>query len=146
MAFPTSRDMLSVGLARVQSQAGSIKRIAQNNRDRMAAGPITSGGILSLLDNINGALETVQVVRALDGIGQYAVAQLGQDVANDFQAMVTELTACRDLIMAAIPKDENGYLLIETMDATGNRIERSFTTAQTAALRTALDALIATVE
>jgi len=146
MAFPTSREMLATGLSRAQSQASSIKRIAQNNRDRMAAGPITAGGVLSLLDNLSGALATFQGVAGLAGIAAYAQDQLGQDVAPDFSAMIAEVTACRDWIVSALPKDGDGYLLLETMDAQGSRTERTFSTAATAGLRTALDALIATIE
>ena len=146
MTFPTSREMLATGLSRAQSQASSIKRIAQNNRDRMAAGPITAGGVISLMDNLSGALATFQVVSGLPGIADYANAQLGQDVVADFTAMSDATAAARNWIITAIPKDAGGFLLLETIDANGVRTERNFTSAQTEGLRTALDALIATIE
>jgi hypothetical protein len=146
MPFPTSRQMLANGLSRAQSQASTIKRIAENNRDRMAAGPITAGGVVSLMDNLSGALSVFQEVSALPGIAAYAQEQLGEDVSADFAAMSSATQAARNWIVTALPKDGDGYLLLETMDASGNRTERTFGTAATAGLRTALDALIATIE
>lgn len=146
MAFPTQREMLSVGLARAQGQASSIKRIAQNNNARMAAGNITADGLLSLLDNLKGAVTTFQDVRALPGIGSYATAQLGEDVSADFTAMENAATAAASLIITQFPQDGDGYLLIQQINAQGDRTEREFTPAQTAGLRAALDTLIATID
>lgn len=145
MAFPTNRDMLATGLARAQSQASSIKRIAQNNRDRMAASGITSGGLISLLDNLLGAKGVLDGAKGLPGIAAYSQEQLGADVSADFVAMNRELTACIAFIIGALPK-QGKYLLTEEIAADGTRTDRIFTAAQTAGLRDALDALIATIE
>ena len=146
MPFPTQREMLSVGLARAQSQADSIKRIAQNNNSRMAAGNISASGLLALLDNLKGAVATFQAVRGLTGIASYATSQLGEDVTQDFIDMENAATAAATMIITAFPKDGSNYLLIEQIDAQGDRTEREFTPAQTAGLRAALDTLIATID
>jgi len=154
MAFPSSntRRTLQSALDQAIQQAGSIKRIADNNRDRMASGDITSGGLLSLLDNIKGArarmtshvpVEDPAVVQALVSLAQ---EQLGVDVEQDFNTMLGALDAATDAIIAAIPADDSGYLLTETMDADGVRTERTFPPAETAGIVAALDAVSAAIE
>lgn len=144
MAFPTQREMLSVGLARAQSQANSLKRIAQNNRDRMAAGNISGEGLLSLLDNLRGARDTFQAVRQLPGMAAYATAQLGEDVTADFVAMENATTSAGSAILPLIRV--GGNLITQQIDAAGVRSEIEFTPAQTASIRTELDTLIAAID
>lgn len=146
MAFPTSSATLSVGLARAQSQASAIKRIAQNNYETMAAGPVSASFVITLLDNLKGARSVFDAAGNLPGMAAYAQEQLGQDVTADFVAMVSEIDTVGSLIVSALPKDGSGYLLLETIDAQGNRTERTFTSAQTSGVRSALQDLIATIE
>lgn len=148
MGFPTNttRRSLASALDRAQSQADSIKRIAQNNKDRMAAGTITAGGLLSLLDNLAGAKTALSDAAGLAGMGEFAQAQLGQTVTTEFANLMTALDNAGAWIISNFPKDAGGYLLAETWGTNGARVERTFTTAQTAGLRTLLDALIATID
>ena len=147
MAFPTNetRRTFASALDRAQSQASSIKRIAANNRDRMASGPITAGGLFSLLDNLIGAKVQLAEAAAMPGMDEYAEAQLGQTVSADFDAMMQAIDDATAWIIANMPKAD-GYLQTETLEADGTRTERSFATADTAGLRTALDAVIATID
>lgn len=147
MAFPTNetRRSLASALDRAQAQASSIKRIAANNRDRMAAGPITAGGVFSLLDNLIGAKAVLSEAASMQGIAEYAQAQLGQDISGDFAAMMNAIDTATAWIINAIPK-AGGYIQTEAINADGSRTERTFTTAQTAGLRAALDTIIATID
>lgn len=149
MAFPsdTARRTLSAGLQRAQSTAGSIKRIAQNNRDRMASSHITAGGILSLLDNLRGAHAQLTEVAAMPGIADYAQEQLEvSDVAGDFSAMLSAIEGASAWIIDNFPRADDGALKMEDMDSEGQRTERTFSSAQTSGLRTALDAVIASID
>jgi hypothetical protein len=147
MAFPTNetRRTLASALDRAQAQASSIKRIAANNRDRMAAGSITASGVFSLLDNLKGARAQFSEAAALPGMGAYAEDQLGRGVTQEFADMLAAIDAAADWIIANMPSS-GGYLQTETLNADGSRTERTFPTSQTGGLRTALDALIATID
>lgn len=146
MAFPTNstRRSLASSLDRAQSQADSIKRIAQNNKDRMAAGTITSSGLLSLLDNMIGAKTILLEASALTGMDTFAQAQLGQSISAEFTTMMNAIDAAGAWIVTNFPKS-GGYLQSETWGAGGLRVERTFSTTETAGLRTLLDAVIAAI-
>lgn len=111
---------------------------------------------LGLLDNMRTDLAYFQGVAATPGIGAYATEQYGDGYAigPDFGAFTTALQGVVGWLIANIPRepvdalDPEGprYLLLQTLDADGARTDRTFSTAQTAGLRTVLDALIATVE
>lgn len=149
MAFPsdTTRRTLSAGLQRAQSTAGNTKRIAANNHARMASGVITAGGLISLLDNLRGAHSELTTVAAMPGIADYAEEQLGvETVTQDFGAMLSAIETAAGWIITHLPRADDGALKMEDMDAQGRRTERSFSTAQTAGLRSALDAVIATID
>lgn len=148
MPFPTNttRRSLASALDRAQSQADSIKRICQNNKDRMAAGTISSGGLMSLLDNLIGAKSVLLETASLPGIGAFAEAQVGQSVTAEFTAMMGAIDAAGAWIVTNFPKNAQGYLLAETWGQGGARVERSFATADTAGLRTLLDAVIAAID
>lgn len=147
MAFPTNstRRSLASALDRAQSQADSIKRICQNNKDRMTAGTITSGGLLSLLDNLIGAKTILSEAAGLDGMGEFAEAQIGQTVTEDFTAMMSAIDAAGAWIVTNFPK-AGGYLQAESWGAGGARTERTFSSTDTANLRTLLDAVIAAID
>lgn len=155
MAFPTASRLrtLTSALERAQQQAASIKAIATNNRDRMARGAITAGGIISLADNLRGT--AAQMVEGFDvenpdeirRLVDWAEAQLGTTgVEASFRAMLGAIRVAVGAALAVLPHDENGWLLISSLGADGNLVERSFTTEETADLRAALDAVIAAID
>lgn len=131
------------------------KITAQNVRARSAQGPIAANMVTGLLDNLRTDLAYFEGVATVPGIGPYAEAQYGDGYAigPDFAAFTTALQAAIDWLLAAIPRlpedPENPeaprYLLLQTLDEDGARVDRTFSTAQTAGLRTVLDTLIATV-
>lgn len=148
MTFPSTNAMptLAEGLMRARSQAASIKAIAANNSTAMKAGSISSSGVFSLLDNLLGAKNILSQAAALSGMDTYAEAQLGQSISADFTAMMNAITDVINWVVQNFPKDTDGYLQTATMNSDGTRIERSFTSAQTAGLATLLDALVATID
>ena len=149
MAYPASRLTMHELLTRANQQANSIKQIAANNRDRMASGPITAEGTLALLDNLMGARSHLANAAARPNIAPYAQTQMGGDqldVVASFNAMMAALDDAIDWIVTNFPRSADGALLTEELASDGTRTERTFSTAQTAGLRTALDALIATID
>lgn len=149
MAFPsnTTRRSLSAGLSRAQSTAGSIKRIATNNRNHMAQGPITASGVLSLLDNLRAAHRDLTEIAEMNGIAEYAQEQLEvEDVATDFNSMLVAIEAASGWIITNFPRADDGALKTEDMSPQGERTERSFSSSSTAGLRTHLDTVIASID
>jgi hypothetical protein len=145
MALDTSTLTLSSALERALRQAQSIKRIAENASATANAGNVDAYWALALLDNLKGADGVITTAGGLPGINAYAQAQLGVDAVAEFTAVVLAIRSARDWLIAALPKDGGGFLLLETMNATGDRGPRTFTKAQTVQLRNRLDALAALI-
>lgn len=146
MAFPTSDLTLAADLERAQRTATLVRRVSVQDRDRMAAGAITAFAAINLMDNLKRGREELHSAASRTGIAAYAQEQLGMDVSGDFTAMLNALDAAISGIASALPKDSNGYLLVETIHASGDRTPRTFSPAQTASIRGLLDTLIATIE
>lgn len=148
MAFPSAshRRSLATALERAQSQADSLKRLATSYKASLAAGPVTGSYVLGVLDTLRSSRDVFTETAGLAGISEYAQAQLGQTVSSEFAAMTSAIDNSGSWIMANFPKDGAGFLLERTFAADGSRVERTFTAAQTAGLRTLLDTLIATID
>ena len=130
-----------------KSTAAQAKQLAQQSRDAMAAGTVSGNVIRQLLDRLLIAKTTFQSVAAVPGIAAYAQAQEGDgayDVAAEFTAMTDAIDDVGAWILANVPTS-GGYVQMEQWSASGVSV-RQFTTAQTAGLRTQLDALIATID
>lgn len=145
MAFP-SASTLGEALRQTRDQAGLIKGASANLRARSAAGPIGAREAIAFLDLLRGLRAELAATAARPGMDTFATEQLGRSVAADFTAMLDAMDATITWLASALPKNAQGYLLVEQMDAAGTRTERTFSTTETTGLRTRLDALIATIE
>jgi len=146
MAFPTI-----FGLARAftsaQTEAVALKAQVTTDRDAMAAGNVSADLVLALFDRLVEAKAVFDAVAATSGIVQYAKDQFDNptlDIVAEFTAMSAAVDAAGTAIFNDFPKDGNNWLLAEKLTASG-RTQRSFTSVETAAMRTALDTLIATI-
>lgn len=134
----------------VRSLANQLKNLATSSRDLMAAGNVSANVIRQLLDNFISGKTYLTASAAVSGMVEYAKTQEGDpnyDVAAEFTAMINACTGVINWITSNIPTGTaNGFtgVLLEQWSASGVTV-RSFTTAQTAGLRTALDTFIATV-
>jgi hypothetical protein len=84
------------------------------------------------------------------GIGAYAQAQINDatvNVATEFNSMMSAIDAVTAAIISNFPKDASSRLLFLTFSAdnSGRNTSSTFTAAQMAPVKTALDALIATI-
>lgn len=114
----------------------------------MAAGDVSANVMEQVMGEFVGALQTWGVSKAVPGIADYAKEQYDDpayDVIAEFNTMETAAEAVRDWVVANFPKDGDGYVLKEKYQADGLIVQRMFTPAQTAGLRTELDAFILTV-
>ena len=146
MAFPASTATLSEGWINACRMALAMKRQAQEDRARMAAGPVPASLVLDMEPRLRDTKASLQQVAAIPGIAEYAQQQANNpalNVATEFTAMLNALDNVVAWIRTNYPV-HNGYLLSQTFGATG-RQDRTFSAAETAGLRTVLDALIASV-
>lgn len=153
MAYPASTQTLDAWLSKVDSVASSLKFSAQRLHTRSAAGTADMELIRRFFDELVDANNLFIAVAAVPGIVQYAKDQKEDPSLNpvtEFNAMAAEVVTTLDWIRTNAPSDNFGgssyYLTFDL--PTGNTTRSSvltFTAAQTTALRTQLDALIATI-
>jgi len=99
------------------------------------------------LDLINAKAQ-LTAAAGTAGIVDYAKAQTGNaslNIVTEWQAMMDAIDAVGAQILSDVPTGAGGFRLVESWTASGISV-RQFTTAQTASLRTALSALIATID
>jgi hypothetical protein len=147
MAFIASQATQAEALIKAMQRALWVKNVAQAAVDRLSSNT-GADYILGILDNIRLARAELQTHASVPGIGAYAAAQLnnaGYNVASEFTAMTAAMQQVVSWVSTNFPKDGNGFILAYTMDASGVRIPRQFTPAQTSGLVTQLNALIATI-
>jgi hypothetical protein len=123
-----------------------IRARAVQLRTQAAAGPVSFSAVRDYLASLSGSLTLMNDrVSRFGGatLAAYAQAQedvTGYDVAAAYSAMVTAANAVVSHISTAIPTNSAHTV------ANGQVVEPTFSTAQTATLRTLLDTLIGTID
>lgn len=144
MAYPTG--ILSLSLEQLDRLAVQTKSLAEASKASMEAGNVTSSQILRLHLEMLSADSQMAAIAAVPGIVQYAKDQKNDqalDVIAEFQAMRAAVQGVAAAIVTAFPTS-GIYLLAVSFDAQGT-VDRQFTPAQTAGIRTTLDAVVASI-
>lgn len=96
------------------------------------------------------AVSQIQILSATSGLAAEAQSQHtdvpGYDVIAEYNIVKSLCDSVILWMTTNLPKDGTGYELAFTRDTQGNKIFRSFSTAQTTTLRTELQALIDAIE
>lgn len=149
MAWPTQATTLNDALAGVDRAAKMLKERSLAFRVQATAGSVAADRITEeVLRHLVVARETFASAAAVPGIAAYVAGQRGvteQAVVTAFNDMAGAVNAAIAWIAGNLPKDAGGYLLIRQIGADGALTYRQFTPAQTAGLRTALEAVEATI-
>jgi len=149
MTFPASQQRLASALDQIAIGANRIKHAAQSIRDDSSSGPITRMRAVSLQRQLWDTINRWDQAASVPGLAQYAqdqYANSGLDIASEYSAMRAAAVALRDWIHANMPTDsESGAVLLQSLNADGSLSELTFSTSETAGLRTNADALIATI-
>lgn len=130
------------------SRAAQLKKLAQDAKQQMLAGPVSANLLKEILLLCIQAKTENQAAAAVGGMASYVQAQEGDpayDVAAAWSAMNSAIDAVRDRVLTLAPTGTGGFVLVETWSASGISV-RTVTTAQTANLRNDLDSLIATID
>lgn len=154
MAFPSNigtvpRDLSSMWTS-ARETSGQVKLSATSMRSACLAGNVGSTSILDFITDLFSKRTMLAASAAVPGIAAYAQQQInnpGMVVATEFNTMMAAIDACLAWTLANFPKDGNGFLLGWTFqgDGSGRLVDRQFAPAETAAFRTALDTLIASI-
>ncbi len=148
MAFKALNINLARAYDEIRREAARSYSEAVTLRAASLAGSISSAQILGLAGNLRSARIIMEERSSTPGIASYAQAQeddAAYNVAAEYVTMRDTLDATLAWISSAMPEN-GGYLQAETLNADGSVTYRSFSTAQTAGLRSALDNLIASIE
>lgn len=131
MAAPSHNpaDLLAGGLALYLDTMHLIRLRAAQYASLTDASTVSARDILNVLGEFHLWRERIERVRAMPGIGPYAQDQLGQalvDINDSTTAVVNAMVAAYSHIVASLPKDANGFLLIETIGPGGRPVARTF--------------------
>jgi hypothetical protein len=155
VAFPSSsgsrQQSLVQAFATLRGLAGAVKSRSVVLNTACAAGNVGSTALLDFAVFLADCKATMQAASSVPGLAAYAQAQINDptfDIAASFVDMMTQINSTSAWFVANFPKDGSGFLLAKsfTGDNSGRTQDRQFTPAQTATLRTVLNALIATID
>lgn len=142
MAFRASNQIKSDGYAEAKRLAIALKSYCQDVKDASAAGPISGNLAIALHERLISDRARFVAIGAITGMAAYAQDQENDnayDVVAEFNAMVAAIASVRDWLIANV--STSGWVTFSTSGVA----TKTFSSAQTAGLRTQLDSLIATI-
>ncbi len=129
----------------IRTNAAGYKAQAQNALTACQGGSINSDFVFRLLDQTAAAINALTQWEAVTGLNTYATGQgYSGTMATDCVSSITAAQAILAWVVANFPAS-GGFLQAYSLNADGSRTPRSFTSAQTAGLQTALTNFIATI-
>ena len=145
MALITA-DLLAQRYETLKSYALHVRQRTSSFIAELAAGPVESVTVIQEYQNLGAARDRLNQAAALSGIGAYAQAAEDDptyDVVAEIGVVVTAIEAALTWVDSNFPAS-GGYILFAQIDD-GAVTNRSFTEAQTAGLRTALQAVVTAI-
>jgi len=128
----------------IRDNAANWKAQAQNANISLA-GTVNTDFIFRMLDQLGGAISSLNQWKAIAGLDTYATGQgYTGTISADCTTTVSAAQNCISWVVTNFP-NSGGFLQSHTLNADGSRTPRTFTTAQTAGLQTALTSFIATI-
>ena len=146
MAFKT--DGLAKAYAGAQNESIAVKTFATQHSTALAAGSTSGNTVQQVMGRMKGAIELWDTASGLPGMVQYAKDQeddQAYDVVAEFTAMRAAAVVVRDWVINNFPTSVGGFIEKDTYEADGGITVRSFTSVETAALQSHLDALALTI-
>ena len=132
---------------RAKQQAVQIRNYALSRSVLFASGA-NSLEVLSTVDNLSAMHSTLNGFKDVPGIIAYASDQEDDptyDVSAEFTATLATIETFVTDVVATLPKDVDGYLLLNEILPDGTLVPRDFTPAQLSAAKTNLDAIAASI-
>jgi len=148
MAFRASNSVPAKQYEKAKSLAWQVRQLAANRSGSFASGA-TAAEVLAAVDNLRSLRIALAQVATTPGIAAYAQAQEDDpayDVAAEFSALLSAVDEAVSTVVNAVPKDGNGYLLVNNINPDGTLVPREFSAGALSGVRTALDAIVAAIE
>ena len=147
-AYPANQSAQRIGFDKSQQIAGAVKSLAMTIRDESLSGNISRKRLIDFMAQLNRHHSVLGQIAGIEGIQAYARREIDDptfDLVTAFVDMRAQIAATRDWVAANFPKTGAAWL-VSSYDSAGTETVLTFTTAQTAGLRTECDSLIATIE
>lgn len=148
MAFRASNVIPADEYKRAKHLAVQLKTMAAERSAAFASGG-TAAHVLSVAGNLRGIKKQLQAFAAVPGIGAYAVEQEADpdySVGTEFNGMISAIDSAVAFIVQNMPKDADGFLLVNRINADGSLTPRDFTGQQLSGLSAALDGIVAAID
>lgn len=103
---------------------------------------------LAVIQHLGQVAGLMTTWAATPGLAAYAQAQVNDpayDVVAEFTTMKNAINSARDTLITMFPKDGNGFILYQTINADGSVAVRTFTAAQLSGAVAQMDSVIATI-
>lgn len=147
--WPLSSKTLADAFSEAESAIKHARSVAVSRSAAMASGNVGSETIIRLYVDLGNDLAKMIAAGQQPGIVDYARSQKNNptlDVVDAYNTVRDAVIAARTAINNGFPKDtvSGTFLLSHSLNGSG-LVERQFTPAQTASVRTALDALAAVI-
>ncbi len=151
MGFPSDRNIMTPaeGWVLARRESGELKESLTQHNDAMAAQGVSVAYLIGILNRLTASVKLFSDVKAIPNIVAYAQDQMGEparDFGKELDAMIAACTAAETSIIRDIPKDPSRHMQERTISESGEIVEVTLTTAQTANVRTDLAAVIATID
>ena len=147
MAFRASNIIPATQYDKAKATVIQIKRLVVDRSATFTSGA-TASEVFSLIDNLSALAKRLDQVKQTPGIAAYATIQEDDatyDVVAEFNTMIAAVDAVITDVVAVLPKDSNGWLLVNKINPDGSLVPRNFTGAQLANIRALLDAVAAAI-
>jgi len=129
----------------IRAMAQGAKNGAQGYLSTLQSGPVDTNWVFQFLDTTNAFITDMNVWKSVSGLDTYATAQgYNGTLTADITACVNAATACITWVTTNFPAS-GGFIQGFTLNADGTRTPRTFSSATTAGLQTALTTFIGTI-
>lgn len=148
MTFRATNVVPEAGYRTAKTHAVTAKQYAQRESNRLATQDVNADRILAIFHDCRRLRDELSAAKDVPNILAYARDQENDqtyDLVAEFNALIAALQAVMDDIETTFPTNASGYLLEKQFNAQGTYDFRQFTIAQTANIRTLLDAVVAQV-
>lgn len=148
--MPLSTSSIRNVASGVISEARAVKGFCQQAITQSAAGPVSANSVLGLCQRLNASKANILVPAQVNNAAMTSLAQDlgladGPAAVAAVQDVVNSITNTIDWVVANFPKDAQGYIQKDTLNADGSVAVRQFTSAQTSGLRVALQTVVDSV-
>lgn len=134
---------------RIRNEVAQSKAFLMNNRAAMVQATVLATVPLAVIQHFGQIIPSINALVLTPGLAQYAKDQTNDpsyDVVAEFNTMRNAMNSARDSLIATFPKDGNGFILYQTINANGTIATRTFTSAQLAAAVALVDSVIASID